>query len=86
MDNQLTILIWLYEDEKARLEKLIHECLKEAEYLMAHCHSKALSPLNDSLRKLHRFDDNLYDEKSLRLTRTEVYPKNDRHRGLRVYE
>src|SRR6478609_3911959 len=63
VDNQLQLLISLYEEEKVRLQKLIDECLVEMEYLMAHYHSKALEQLNRRLQTLNNIDDKLYDEK-----------------------
>ena len=69
MDNQLKLLISLYEEEKIRLQKLIDECLVETKYLMAHYHSEALYQLNGRLQTLHNIDDKLYDEKSYKLNR-----------------
>ncbi len=66
MDNQLRLLISLYEEEKISLQKLIDDCLLEAEYLMAHYHSEALHQLNAKLRTLNNIDDKLYDEKYFR--------------------
>lgn len=66
MDNQLELLISLYEEEKVRLQKLIDECLVETEFLMGHYHSKALYHLNGKLQTLHNIDDKLYDEKDFR--------------------
>ena len=66
VDNQLKLLLSLYEEEKIRLQKLIDECLVETEYLMAHYHSQALYQLNGRLQTLHNIDDKLYDEKDFR--------------------
>ncbi len=63
VDNQLKLLISLYEEEKARLQKLIDGCLGEAEYLMAHHHTQALHQLDRRLRTLKNIDDKLFDEK-----------------------
>lgn len=63
VDNQLKLLISLYEEEKVRLQKLIDDCLVETEYLMAHYHSQALYQLNGRLQTLHNIDDKLYDDK-----------------------
>jgi hypothetical protein len=63
MDNQLKLLISLYEEEKFRLQKLIDESLVESEYLMAHYHSQALYQLNGRLQTLKNIDDKLFDEK-----------------------
>ncbi|MBK9735498.1 MAG: hypothetical protein IPO92_11205 [Saprospiraceae bacterium] len=63
MDNQLNLLISLYEGEKLRLQKLIDECLDEVEYLMAHYHSQALYQLNGRLQTLKNIDDKLFDQK-----------------------
>jgi hypothetical protein len=65
-NNQLKLLISLYEEEKVQLQKLIDECLVETEYLMAHYHSQALYQLNGRLQTLHNIDDKLYDEKDFR--------------------
>ena len=76
MDNQLKLLISLYEEEKIRLQKLIDECLVETEYLMAHYHSEALYQLNGRLQTLHNIDDKLYDEKSYKLNRIKGLEKH----------
>jgi hypothetical protein len=65
VNNQLKLLISLYEEEKIRLQKLIDECLLETEYLMAHYHSEALYQLNGRLQTLHNINDKLYDEKGI---------------------
>jgi hypothetical protein len=75
MDNQLKLLISLYEEEKVRLQKLIDECLVETEYLMAHHHSEALCQLNGRLQTLHNIDDKLYDEKYSRKRRIDSLQK-----------
>ena len=66
MDDQLKILISVYEEEKIRLQKLIDACIAETEYLMAHYHSEALHQLNGRLQTLNNIDDKLYDEKESR--------------------
>lgn len=63
VDNQLKLLISLYEEEKIRLQKLIDECLVETEYLLANYHSEALYLLNRRLQTFNNIDDKLYDEK-----------------------
>lgn len=75
VDNQLKLLISIYEEEKVRLQKLIDECLVEAEYLMAHYYSQALYQLNGRLQTLHNIDDKLYDEKYFRQRRIEDLQK-----------
>jgi hypothetical protein len=66
VDDQLKLLISVYEEEKIRLQKLIDACIAETEYLMAHYHSEALHQLNGRLQTLNNIDDNLYDEKESR--------------------
>jgi len=75
MDNQLRLLITLYEEERARLQKLIDECLVDTEYLMAHYHSEALHQLNRRLQTLNNIDDKLYDEKDFLRRRINGYEK-----------
>ena len=72
MDNQLTILISLYEEEKLRLEKCIKECLAESEFLFAHYHSNALHQITGRLRTLHNIGDKFYDDKQFSLWRIGV--------------
>ena len=67
MNDQLQILIELYEEEIDRLKTLIAECLSEEEYMHAHFHSNALYEANVKLRTLHNIADNLYDEKRFNL-------------------
>ena len=66
MDDQLKLLISVYEEEKIRLQKLIDACIAETEYLMAHYHSEALHQLNGRLQTLNNIEDKLYDEKESR--------------------
>ncbi|HEY5465232.1 MAG TPA: hypothetical protein VIJ95_18365 [Hanamia sp.] len=75
MDNQLKLLISLYEEEKVRLQKLIDECLVETDYLLAHYHSQALYQLNGRLQTLKNIDDKLYDEKNFRQRRIDGLQK-----------
>lgn len=75
VDNQLKLLISLYEEEKIRLQKLIDECLVETEYLMAHYHSEALYQLNGRLQTLKNIDDKLFDEKDFRQRRIDGLQK-----------
>jgi hypothetical protein len=63
VDNQLKLLISLYEEEKVRLQKMIDKCLLDTEYLMAHYHSQALYQLNGRLQTLKNIDDKLFDQK-----------------------
>ena len=63
MDDQLKLLISLYELEKTQLKALIDECLVEKEYLMAHYHSQALYQLIRRLQTLRNIGDTLFDEK-----------------------
>jgi hypothetical protein len=69
VNNELKLLISLYEEEKVRLQKLIDECLIETEYLMAHYHSQALYQLNGRLQTLKNIDDKLFDEKDFKQRR-----------------
>ena len=75
MDNQLKLLISLYEEERVRLQKLIDECLLETEYLMVHYHSQALYQLNGRLQVLKNIDDKLFDEKDFRQRRIDGLQK-----------
>ncbi len=75
VDNQLKLLISLYEEEKLRLHKLIDESLVESEYLMAHYHTQALYQLNGRLHALKNIDDKLFDEKYLIQRRIEGLQK-----------
>ncbi|QEC69775.1 hypothetical protein FRZ67_21645 [Panacibacter ginsenosidivorans] len=75
MDNQLKLLISLYEEEKVQLQKLIHECLGETEYLLAHYHSQALYQLNGRLQTLKNIDDKLFDQKDFRQRRIDSLQK-----------
>lgn len=75
VDNQLQLLISLYEEEKVRLQKLIDECLVETEYLMAHYHSQALYQLNGRLQTLKNIDDKLFDEKDFKQRRIDSIQK-----------
>ena len=75
MDNQLKLLISLYEEEKVQLQKLIDECLAETEYLMAHYHSQALYQINGRLQTLKNIDDKLFDEKDFRQRRIDSLQK-----------
>jgi hypothetical protein len=63
VDNQLELLISLYNAEKNRLQISIDECLLETEFLMAHYHSEALYLVNRKLQTLNNIEDKLYDEK-----------------------
>ncbi|TDO28048.1 hypothetical protein BC659_0106 [Sediminibacterium goheungense] len=63
VDSQLSLLISIYEEEKAQLQKDIEVYLSEKEYLMAHYKSEALYEVNRRLRKLHNLEDPLYDQK-----------------------
>ena len=58
MDNHLTTLILLYEEEKNKLEKFISACLAEGEYLQAHYYSKELHQINHRLETLKNINDN----------------------------
>ena len=67
----MAFLITLYEEERARLEILIKECLDGfdgPEYLLAHHHQKALYIVDDTIRKLRKLEDNQYDDKQFCLT------------------
>ena len=64
MDNQLKLLISLYEEEGVRLQALINECLQESEFLMAHYHSNALFQLNQKLYTLKSIDDKYFNQKN----------------------
>lgn len=75
VDDQLKTLIALCEEEKARLQILIDEYLKEEEYLLAHYHSNALYDLNKKLRILHNFDDELYDNKESLINKIRYYER-----------
>jgi len=75
VDNQLKLLISLYEEEKIQLQKMIDECLVETEYLMAHYHSQALSQINSKLQTLKNLDDNLFDYKNFRQKRIDSIQK-----------
>ncbi len=66
MDNHLTLIISLYEEEKVQLQKLIDQCLADTEYLMAHYHWQALCRLNSRLQVLKNIDDKLFDSKHFR--------------------
>ena len=69
VNDQLKLLISLYEEEKIQLQKLIDDCLVETEYLMAHYHLIALYQLNSKLRNLNNLDDKFYDEKNFKRNR-----------------
>ena len=66
MDNQLKLLISLYEEEKIQLQILIDEYLAETDYLLAHYHSQALFQLNGRLQTLKNIDDKLFDQKDFK--------------------
>jgi hypothetical protein len=66
VDNHLTLLISLYEEEKARLQKMIDRCLSDNEYLMAHYHWQAVCKLNGRVQVLKNINDKLFDEKYFR--------------------
>jgi len=65
MDNRLTLVISLYEEEKIQLQKLVDNCLVETDYLLAHYHSEALQQVNKRLLVLYFLNDPLYGEKQL---------------------
>ncbi|MDB5191271.1 MAG: hypothetical protein JWQ96_834 [Segetibacter sp.] len=67
MNNRLNILIVHYEEEKARLQSAINECVQEADYLLAHSFSKALWEVDTKLRTFKSFEDSRYNEKVWRL-------------------
>ncbi len=75
MDSQLTLLISIYEEEKAQLQKDLEAYLKEKEYLMAHYKSKALGKVNRRLWVLHNMNDKLYSRKSFLQNRIEAMEK-----------
>jgi hypothetical protein len=65
MDNQqLLLLISLYEEEGIQLQKSIESYLEEKEYLLADYHLKVLNQVDGKLRTLHSLHDKLYDEKT----------------------
>jgi len=66
MDDQLGLLISLYEEEKMRLQKLIEESLADEEFLMAHHYQTAFYQINGRLQTLNNILDRLYDEKRSR--------------------
>lgn len=51
------------EKEKANLQRLIDEAVKEQEFLSAHFHSEALEQISTRLQTLKNLDDELYDRK-----------------------
>ncbi len=66
MENKSAIVLALYEEEKARLEALIKECLEGLEgpdYLTAHSYQKALYKVNITIRTLNRLEDKHYEHK-----------------------
>lgn len=71
MDEQVQLVISLYEEEKARLQSLISTCLEEEEYQMAHYHLNALYKTNSQIRILRNLDDRYYDDKEIVLRRME---------------
>jgi hypothetical protein len=56
-------LIEELEKEKADLQRLIDEAVKEQEFLSAHFHFEALGQINSRLQTLKNLDDELYDKK-----------------------
>jgi uncharacterized membrane protein len=65
VDNQLDLVISLYEAEEAQLEKLVESCLFEHEHLMAHHHSRALNRVGGRLTTLYNLRDGLYNSKEI---------------------
>ena len=66
MDNNLSLLLKLYEEEKTRLEALIKACLEDFEgpdYLTAHSYQKALYRVQLTIRTFNRLDDKHFDKK-----------------------
>jgi len=64
VDNQqLLLLISLYEEEEIQLKKSIEYHLDEKEYLLADYQLQVLNQLNGKLHTLYSLHDKLYDEK-----------------------
>jgi hypothetical protein len=66
LENQLPLLISLYEEEKVRLVTLIKEYLEGfdgPDYLLAHYHQQSLYQVQHTLQILNNFEDPLFDEK-----------------------
>jgi len=61
--DDLHTLIEELEKEKAYLQRLIDEAVKEKEFLSAHFHFEALGQINKRLQTLKNLDDELYDKK-----------------------
>lgn len=65
MDDQLALLLSLYEEEINQLEKRIEESLADKEYQMAHFHSEALFRVIHKVRTLRAIEDEFSEEKYL---------------------
>ncbi len=65
MDDQLALLLSLYEDEINQLEKRIEESLADKEYQMAHFHSEALFRIIRKVQTLRAIEDEFSEEKFL---------------------
>ena len=69
MNDQLTLLLSLLEEEKLQLQARIDAYLAESDYLLAHYLSEALYQLNGRLQILRSMEDKKYPQKeSLRKT------------------
>lgn len=78
MDDQLALLLSLYEAEINQLEKRIEESLADKEYQMAHFHSKVLYRLNRKVQTLRAIEDEFSEEKYLiGLSLKHLYAKLD---------
>jgi hypothetical protein len=75
MNNELSILIAYYEEEKNRLLGLLNGYLKESDYIAAHHSSKALHKVNHQLGIFYNLSDKLYHEKENLLWSIDSYEK-----------
>lgn len=63
MKSYLDEIIEAYQVEKDRIDLLIHEALKEEDYLSAHFHSNSLRHINHKLQVFNLLKDPQYDHK-----------------------
>jgi hypothetical protein len=66
LEERSALLISLYQEEKARLEGMIKECLEDfdgPDYDLANYHQRAIFKVNRTLSILNHLEDTLYNQK-----------------------
>ena len=91
MENQSSLLIALYEEEKTILEVMIKECLEDfdgPDYLLANYHQRAIFQINRNLQILKNLEDSLFNQKEFalrRISRIEKELEENKSEHLKSY-